>query len=59
MVTMRPDWDEVERRNRRSQERLYRLFAISVVVALAVLAYTRPYRLLRRRADAAPFNVVF
>jgi hypothetical protein len=31
---MRPDWDEVERRNRRNQERPQRLFAISVVRCL-------------------------
>ena len=37
---MRPDWDELERRNRRNQERPQRLFAISVVVAFAVLAWT-------------------
>jgi len=32
---MSPDWDEVERRSRRSQERPQRLFATSVVVAFA------------------------
>jgi hypothetical protein len=37
---MRPDWNEVERRSRRSQERPQQLFAISALVALGVLAWT-------------------
>src|SRR5688572_10697636 len=41
---MRPEWDELERRNRRAQERPQRIFALAVVVSLALLGWRHFFR---------------